>query len=398
MSNKNSYPAQSSILGFLFTLHLLTTILSGIWSLRWLSSDGALSGADIALAIALAISLLVALYSLSHFGVREIPKLYGKIMTIGLGIWFGAALLFGITSGMTSAATLSNTMGYVVHHETFLNEVSRAFSERGNLIRQVEGLQHALAECRQIAFDAREQELADGEISKEGGGDGQTARELKSIGDQCNSAGAIIVHARSTTAPLFKEAARLMEEMRRTTKNPAISIREKGAVLTKGSERLSAIEGRLIAALSIGSLDSVTDILMRDFAYIGLSGEAVQYIESTFRPIAHQILGVIDETSLTLDRPFPQFTKRDSLELLAIYPGKLWPSLTFAGILEGVPLIIVGFSLLLTLQQRGHAPDPESDTEEDPADVVESGPAPMMIKYDRASPIQLRPRRRPRRR
>ncbi|MEM8773156.1 MAG: hypothetical protein AAGD92_16040 [Pseudomonadota bacterium] len=347
----------SGILGFLFILHSATTVLSVIWLFRWMASDGALSGGDIALGLALGVSLLIALYTLSNFGVEKVPELRGQLMRTGLLVWITATLMFGVTSGMTSAATLSTTRGFVIHHETYLRDVSRAFSERSNLIRSVEGLQHATAKCMHIALGAEEKEIDGGEISKTGSGDGQTARELQNIADQCESAGAIIVDARTKTQPLFKEADRLMEEIRRTTENPAISVREKEEVLVSGSERISVIEDELIAAMSLGSLDSVTDILMRDYLYIGLSSEAARFIESSFRPIARQILAVIDETSYTLDRPFPQFEKRDSLELLALYPGKLWPSLTFAAVLEGVPLIIVGFSILLTLQRRKSDPD-----------------------------------------
>ncbi|MEM9840243.1 MAG: hypothetical protein AAF830_13950 [Pseudomonadota bacterium] len=340
-----------SVMPYLLLLHIFSVALSGIWLASWLGSDGLTSATDILLTVFLSASLLIALYCLSHFGVNKIPELTGRLRTIGFTIWILSALAIGATSMLTSAATLSGPRGISLHQERYVSELSPAFSERGNLTRAVENLQFPTGECVGTAEDAAERETNNGEISREGSGRGQTTRELFTIRDACGSAGAVIVKARPTTAPLFKEAERLMVLLRRSVENPEISQAEKDEILLQGSERMAEIEDALVAALSLPALDAAAEVMMKDFSYIGLSSDAVRYLESTFRPIARQILTVHDEAAIVLDRPFPTYRKVDSLGALTRYPQFLWPAITFAGVLEVVPLIIVAFSILMTIQR-----------------------------------------------
>jgi len=367
MSKSKTPSGSGGLLPFFIVLHVITVLLTGGYTASTLAADGSLGAGDVALTAAVIAMLFCGLFSLSHFGVKRLPELRNQLFSVALAFWIVAATVVALISGTTSAAMIASTRGQVTHQEQFLANSARSFSERGNLIRQVEGLQHALANCKKTALDARKKELATGEISKTGGGDGQTARELKAIADSCESAGSIIINARSKTQPLFKQADRIADRMRRTIEDPAISIREKNKSLIDGSEALSIIEDSLVAELSLGSLDAVTDNLTRDFAYIGLTNSAVQYLETTYRPIARQILNVIDEAAITLDKPFPQFERRSSLELLTLYPGALIVAISLAGVLEIIPLIIVGFVILIALQQRR---DDDDDGDNDGKTIV----------------------------
>lgn len=340
-----------SVMPFLFALHIISTLLSGVWLGKWLGADGIISASDVLLTLFLSVSLLIALFCLSHFGVNRIPELTGRLRTIGFGIWLFSTLSIGGTSLMTSAATLSGPRGISLHQQGYISELSLAFSERGNLTRAVENLQHPTGECMNTADEAAERERTHGEISLKGSGSGQTTRELETISDACRSAGAVIVEARPVTAPLFKEAERLSTRLRRSIENPSIPLAEKDEILLQGSERISEIEDALMAALSLPALDAAAEVMMKDYSYIGLSPAASRYLESTFRPIARQILTVHDEATIVLDRPFPTYQKVDSLGALTKYPHYLWPAISFAAVLEVVPLIIVSFSILMTIQR-----------------------------------------------
>jgi hypothetical protein len=349
----------SVLLAINIVFHLGSFALVAQWLYATEAMDGAMTPGGLVKVIGIAGLLTLALMVFSFLGLKVAPELHGRTRAAILGVVAGGYLLFAVVSGIGSAVTISRKAGEAAWRAETVAAMQGWAAAAKDATARVDALAPVLDNCIAIGTDLRDREEESGAVSLTGRNAGPTVAELSAITLACKGGATMLLSGRDEAASILLDADRLVGQAARLAADTKLSAQEKAARLDAIGRSMERLSKELGAVLPLAALDAPLAQIAKDRAALGLSPAAVATIAASFRPVSKALSQewLMVDAEL-LEAGFERVPLVDGAGLLTRYPAEMAPGAVLAGLVEGVPLLVLGVAALAMPGRPAPRPGP----------------------------------------
>ncbi len=352
-------------------IHVGSAILTGACTFLYLSDQDTGFAATLLLSILIGGMTMAALAAFTTAAVKILPRLDARYLPASLLMGFCAVFAVGVVSGTSNGTTLGYPEARDLTFEDHRRNGESAFAAAQNNVRALEQILPILQTGRETvrALKAHEKQFG---IT--GSGKGPVYAEMLLQETRLKSMEESLRRFGQTTAQDIRGGQRLLEDLRKSLKDPKLSTDDKRRALENTLTRLASLVIDLRQKMPLTSLKAVANMLRAPVRLSEYSeaeetrrsqeGMAAR-LHKEMSPIGEALDDALDKLHAQLSEDVPIYRHQSPTSMVFSHAGELFWILAVGYAIDILPYLALGLILLARRQMddKREVPPPHGPQE-----------------------------------